>query len=174
MTQGQPTLVEGWPDSDDIKSVVVPMYYKSRFKELRNLKINCLILFASRAKSNLDPVNASNSTNFNWGYSIKHGEDGIQDNILRCDSTKDHLPRASTDTDIRKVGEALGSQLDAEIMDHLRTRQGPTQHGVDKLHDQLQLMSSFVAAVRGHIEKRIGLAFGNGRLDKFPFHWRTC
>jgi hypothetical protein len=53
-------------------------------------------------------------------------------------------------------------------MDELRKIEGLRKYGVDKQHNQLQLMSSFVAAVRGHIEKRVGLAFGNGRLHGPP------
>lgn len=58
--------------------------------------------------------------------------------------------------------------MDYEILEELEKREGNKKYGASgggaSGNFNLTLMSSFVDAIKIHIEKRIGLAFGNGRL----------
>jgi hypothetical protein len=60
----------------------------------------------------------------------------------------------------------LGTGLDFEILEELEKREGNKKYGASGASGNfnLTLMSSFVDAIKIHIEKRIGLAFGNGKL----------
>jgi len=52
-------------------------------------------------------------------------------------------------------------------VEQLCKREGTRKYNVDPddLHlNQQQLLSSFVTAVKLHLEKRVGLAYGNGSL----------
>ena len=57
----------------------------------------------------------------------------------------------------------MGSRLDVDILEELCKREGPRKYGGNQ-NLNLTLMSSFVDAIKIYIEKRIGLAFGNGSL----------
>ena len=68
----------------------------------------------------------------------------------------------------RRVGHILGTELDLEILEELEKREGNKKYGASgggaSGNFNLTLISSFVDAIKIHIEKKIGLAFGNGRL----------
>ncbi|PVH69875.1 hypothetical protein DL98DRAFT_521934 [Cadophora sp. DSE1049] len=128
---GQPTPLSGWPDSDDVKSLVVPI----------------------RIKSYLTSSDELTALNIDWGYSVKPENGGYQEHILR------------------RVGGILGSQLDVEILQELCRREGTRKYGTSGSNQNFNLtfMSSFVDAIKVHIEKRIGLAFGNEILKNAQY-----
>ena len=62
----------------------------------------------------------------------------------------------------------MGTELDLEILEELEKREGNKKYGASG-NFNLTLISSFVDAIKIHIEKRIGLAFGNGRLGNSDY-----
>jgi hypothetical protein len=73
--------------------------------------------------------------------------------------TKHLLIGLLTNLESRRVGQELGSHVDAAIIEELKPR-------VDTLNIPRPrvLMSYFLEAIKLHIQKKMGLAFGNGNL----------
>jgi hypothetical protein len=98
---------------------------------------------SSRVKSSHP---SSNDETFEWGHSVDPKDEDIHDNLLWF------------------LGEELGSEVDAEIAKELKKREGSKRYRNDPRINKLQVMSKFLEAVKTHIDKRVGLAFGNGTV----------
>jgi hypothetical protein len=121
---------------------------------------------SSRVKSYLALSDELKALNIDWGYSIKPGDEGSQENILRSETLIALYWKSHPLICIRRVGNILGTRLDLEILEELQKREGNKKYGASGASGNfnLTLISSFVDAIKIHVEKRIGLAFGNGRL----------
>jgi hypothetical protein len=121
---------------------------------------------SSRVKSYLASSDELKALNIDWGYSVKPGDEGSQENILRSETFMALYWKLHPLICTRRVGHIVGTELDFEILEELKKREGNKKYGASGASGNfnLTLISSFVDGIKIHIEKRIGLAFGNGRL----------